>query len=129
MFWRIHHSVGDGLGLMFAFAPLLGCECGDFMSKVPLPSALLPPGVRKYDSAGELAPARANKCCQACSPMSFLRGAAVSLLTKHDSELKINAPLAKRTPFLRFNGQRVYRRFPPVPMVLYLKPRHGTNAL
>lgn len=38
------------------------------------------------------------------------------LTIKHDDELSINAALEDRDPILPFNGNRVYARFPVVPM-------------
>merc|ERR1712048_194683 len=46
----------------------------------------------------------------------FCKGLALPLLAKHDSELVINTPLAKRTPFVVFNGNRGFTRLPAVSM-------------
>ena len=45
----------------------------------------------------------------------------------HDTELSINEPLQKRTPFLPFSGKRQLTRFPVVPLSLIKKARenHG----
>lgn len=116
MFVRIHHTVGDGLGLLFALSPIMGCEGDNPLAKIPLPNALLPASARKPPSGQADAKGKQGSCSGGCGICSFVRGAAVSLLAKADAELSINAKLKDRTPFLPFNGQRVFSRFPSVPM-------------
>jgi len=130
IWFQVHHSVGDGLGLVFAFIPMLRCEEHgvrvDPFSKIPLPAALLPKSARKPGGGGGVTPGgqpareasssgEAGGGCLARIKY-FFKGMLISLLCKHDAELCINAPLGERTPFLRFNARRVYTRFPPVPM-------------
>mmetsp|Transcript_65607 Transcript_65607/g.203263 ORF Transcript_65607/g.203263 Transcript_65607/m.203263 type:complete len:436 (+) Transcript_65607:3-1310(+) len=127
--FRIHHAVGDGLGLLFAFAPTMGCEGGDPLAKVPLPSALLPRSARRRSPGG-----RPASRCGLRGVLSglrlLLRGALLPLTARPDSELCLNAPLAERTPFLPFNGRRAYTRFPPVSMagVKAVSQRHGCSV-
>lgn len=115
---QVHHSVGDGLGLIFAFFPMLRCEENgervDPFSKIPLPGALLPKSKRKPGGAGAGAGEPGASCLT--SAKYFFKGMFISVTCKHDADLCINAPLSERTPFLKFNARRVYTRFPPVPM-------------
>lgn len=122
---RVHHSIGDGLGLLFALSPLCGCEGDDPLGKIPLPAALLP-GKRpkqpaKAKEPGAPKPKPKPGCCQKTG--HFSKGFGVSALTRADSELSINPPLADRTPLLRFNRSRAVARFPPVDMSLVKRVR------
>lgn len=129
MFWQLHHSIGDGLGLLFAFSPMLDCEGGDVLSKIPLPAALLPKEKRKPEQVPQepeaVSPRAGPRSCWSrvldFPVLRFMQGALVPVLLKHDSELALNAPLAQRTPYLRFNGHRVYTRFPPADMSVVKK--------
>lgn len=116
--FRCHHSIGDGLGLLFAMSPLLGCQDGDPMSKVPLPNSMLPASARKSptaaDASNKVSRPRAGDCC--ASACAFCSGAMVPLTVKSDSDLVLNAALKDRVPFLKFNKQRVYTRLPPISM-------------
>eukprot|EP00418_Pyrodinium_bahamense_P010913 CAMPEP_0179111108 /NCGR_PEP_ID=MMETSP0796-20121207/51882_1 /TAXON_ID=73915 /ORGANISM="Pyrodinium bahamense, Strain pbaha01" /LENGTH=447 /DNA_ID=CAMNT_0020809253 /DNA_START=10 /DNA_END=1350 /DNA_ORIENTATION=- len=113
IFGRLHHCIGDGIGLLFAMSPMIDCAGEDPISKIPLPAALLPKEFqnRKPKAAGS---GEKPGCCK--SATMFTKGFALPLLAKHDSELAINLPLASRTPFLVYNGNRVYTRFPAIPM-------------
>lgn len=121
---RMHHSIGDGLATLFAFSPMMGCEGGDPLAKIPLPGPLLPASVRRKQQQQQRqqkqqAPAAsppAKGCCGSCGVGSFFRGLAAPLVARHDSELSINMPLQERTPFIRFNRRRVCARFPAVSM-------------
>merc|ERR1740139_889284 len=37
---KIHHCLTDGLGMLFAFLPMLSCKSGAMLDKIPLPKAL-----------------------------------------------------------------------------------------
>jgi len=133
LFWQLHHSIGDGLSLLFAFSPMMGCAGGDPLAKIPLPSALLPPEKRKAAAGargggGGGKPAQARGCCRA--PCAFVRGALTPALVKHDTELRINPPVAQRSPFLPFNGRRAFTRFPRVKMdtVKSIKDQHSCSV-
>lgn len=113
MLVRMHHVIGDGLGIIFASAPMLDAGPGvDPLSTIPLPAALLPPSSRKPSTKTE-AQEKPGCCKESCM---FMKGLAVPVTVKPDSELCINEPLATRTPFLVYNSNRVYTRFPAVPM-------------
>lgn len=124
MLFRLHHSISDGLGLLFAFSPLLGCEGGvDALSKIPLPKIMLPESVRNQapespiHSASSKSPGGCRKFCNdVCSIFGFCRGASVVLTARQDTETVLSPPIATRSPFLPFNGKRVYTRLPPIPM-------------
>jgi len=130
-FWfRAHHTMGDGLSMLFAVCPMLGCKDGaDPLSKIPLPGPLLPPSARKQQAPPPPA-AKPKSCCGSCGVGSFLRGVAAPLVAKHDAELSINPPLDQRTPFLRFNRQRACFRFPAVSMstVSAARKRHDCSV-
>jgi len=118
---RIHHSIGDGLGLLFAMSPMCGCEGGDPLGKIPLPAALLPGRPKQQAREAVDTPKTKPGCCQKAS--HFARGFGVAALAKPDSELSINPPLPERTPFLKFNRNRILVRFPPVDMSLVKQVR------
>ncbi|CAE8649656.1 unnamed protein product [Polarella glacialis] len=136
--FRLHHSIGDGLGLLFAFSPQIGCEGGDLLSKIPLPKVMLPPSQQNMapslsssSSPASVTGRALGNPCSCCSAVcAFCRGCSVVLTAQHDSELLLNAPLEERTPFIRFNGQRVHSRFPPVPMssVKAVCKKHGCTV-
>lgn len=128
MFVRIHHVLGDGLGLLFAISPMLDCGAGvDPLKTIALPAVLLPKSSRPEASTRAPATARQGCCASACM---LARGFTGPLVVKPDSELRINAPLADRTPFLKFNGNRVYTRFPAVPLsaVKAVKEKHACTV-
>jgi len=80
-----------------------------------LPNALLPPERRKAAaSGGGGGSGQAGGCCH--TPCAFMKGALTPALVKHDTELRINAPIAQRSPFVHFNGRRTFTRFAPVKM-------------
>lgn len=116
--FRLHHSISDGLGLILAFSPFLGCEGGDVLTKIPLPPAVLPPSYQKKSKGSSASKSSKSSCvASVCSSLAMcMRGACSVLSATHDSELKINAPLEDRTPFVVFNGQRVYTRLPAIPI-------------
>lgn len=134
--FRIHHAIGDGLGLLFAFAPTMGCEDGSSpLSKVPLPAALLPKSVRPPPKPASAAEAKPRRRCRGLlglfgSLRLFVRGVLMPLTAKADSECCLNPPLAERTPFLPFNGRRTFTRFPSVPMdsVKAVTVRYGCSV-
>lgn len=132
MLFNCHHALGDGLGLLFAMSPLLGVEGGNPLSSVPLPPAMLPPSVRKAkEGAKPKAASGGGGMCSLCSACCyFLKGAMSPLVLKHDSELSINAALEDRTPNLPYNGNRVYARFPRVPMsaVKAVRSKHDCSV-
>merc|ERR1711871_1232470 len=37
---RVHHSISDGMGLLFAYLPTMAVEGNDPLSKIPLPGLL-----------------------------------------------------------------------------------------
>lgn len=127
--FRMHHSIGDGLGLLFAMSPMFGCEGGDMLSKVPLPPALLPPWARQAETAAAAPKPKPRRGCGE-GIRKFGRGLGVALLAKPDSELSINPPLSERTPYIKFNGNRALARFPPVEMSLVHQARkkHGCSV-
>lgn len=132
--FNAHHAIGDGLGILFAFAPLMGVESGNPLAHIPLPTTILPPSAQKLRRAASKAVLNDWKVATEPkrglfarllmllhgwfikSVRSFLRGAFTPLLIKPDSELSINMPLAKRDPLLPFSGSRTYARFPAVSM-------------
>lgn len=120
---QIHHSVGDGIGLLFAFAPMLRCASGDPLDNIPLPSRLLPPSKRKPEDgqAGSL---------KSGGIRAFFRGMLVAALAKADTELSINPPLKDREPFLRFNGNRKYQRFRAMPLqkIKEIRVKHACSV-
>lgn len=128
-FWQSHHAIGDGLSLLFAASPMLGVEGGDFLGKIPLPNALLP---KERQSKSESSGGDSESCCcrYAKMPFRFLKGVFLPGLLKHDAELRINSPLADRMPFLKYNGNRVYTRFPKVSMskAKLIKERHQCSV-
>eukprot|EP00931_Biecheleriopsis_adriatica_P044253 TRINITY_DN25296_c0_g1_i1.p1 TRINITY_DN25296_c0_g1~~TRINITY_DN25296_c0_g1_i1.p1 ORF type:complete len:475 (+),score=84.62 TRINITY_DN25296_c0_g1_i1:119-1543(+) len=125
-----HHSLGDGLGMLFALSPLMGVDGGNPLSKVPLPSVLLPPSARRAPTTSEASPGGANVQARSrkggglfgCIASAvkglknFFRGALISVVTNYDSELSINEPYSKRKPILQYSGKRAFTRFPPVSM-------------
>jgi hypothetical protein len=126
---NVHHSIGDGLGLLFTFSPMLGVEGGgNSLATVPLPNALLPPSARaaKANLDGQKPKKTSSTSCFR-SIGNFCRGVCSPLTTKYDTELSINEPWSKRKPNLPYNGQRKFTRFPPVPMtaVKAVQTRHG----
>mmetsp|Transcript_11553 Transcript_11553/g.30891 ORF Transcript_11553/g.30891 Transcript_11553/m.30891 type:complete len:466 (+) Transcript_11553:96-1493(+) len=125
---NVHHCVGDGIGMLFAMSPLIGVKGGDAMSMVPLPRKVLPPAMRKKMPNATKKPTEPKKSCFAGFKL-FFKGCFVSLLSKHDAELTINPPLAKRTPFLPFSGKRVYTRLTSIPMssIQAVRARHGCS--
>jgi len=135
LWMRVHHAVGDGLGLVFAMSPLLGCEDGDFISKVPLPRVMLPPSYQKTvkapadTSSSKGKSAVPQKSCSCCgSAGSYLKGLSISAKAAHDSELSINATLEERQPYLKFNGRRHFQPFPVVSMELVSASRRVHDA-
>jgi len=129
MFAQIHHSIGDGLSLLFAFTPMISCEGGDPLSKVPLPNALLPPERRKVaPKEAKASSGSKGGCCKA--PCDFLHGALTPVLIKYDSEFSLNYPLSERIPFVAYNGSRRFTRFPMVSMsiVKRIKEKHHCSV-
>ena len=131
-----HHALGDGLGMLFAMSPMLGVEGGNPLSTVPLPNIVLPPFARKPAAQqSERNPARSSRC-NACGCVvnafksigKFCKGFFVMPLSGHDTEISINEPLEKRTPFLPFSGKRQLTRFPVVPLTLIKKARDNHNC-
>jgi len=190
---HIHHSIGDGLGLLFALSPMIGVEGGNPLATVPLPNSVLPPSVRNAKRVAKAAAVTKEEtdrasCCEedkslfdpgltnaasdaeqaangqaqadavqatqtasandeatsapqrksmlsrldmgmTSSIRSYMRGAFTPLATGYDSELTINEPLSKRKPYLPFNGNRAFTRFPPVPMaaVKAVREKYGCS--
>lgn len=129
---RIHHVISDGLGLLFAFLPTLGSDHEDILSKIPLPSALLGRSGRSAELPDEKKVARTKSTTGCLSRIlsgikMFFRAALSIIVVKADSELKINPVLSGRTPFVPFNGNRIYTRLPPVSMriVKAVREKHG----
>jgi len=138
---RIHHVISDGLGLLFAFAPMLECEGGDVLSKIPLPGLLLGRSSGEKRSAEEAGPSSRQKRTPFAAIESFLYGILMSMimfcrgvlsliLLRADSEIKMNPPLAQRTPYLPFTGRQYYTRMPSVPMsaVGAVRKKHGCTV-
>lgn len=131
---NLHHSISDGLGLLFAFSPMIGVEGGNALATVPLPNTLLPPSARRAPKTPQK-PVKMDTTWTAflrrmlSAVVSFIRGALGPVVLSHDTELRVNEPIAKRTPFLPFSGHRTYTRFPPVPMaaVTAVQERHGCS--
>jgi len=135
MVFRFHHSIGDGLGLLFAFLPLLKCEGSDVLDQIPLPARLK--GKRDENETGR----RSNCgktvfkmiCCALCtlcrSIVMLMKGLLSVLLIKKDSELRMNGPPGERTPYLAFSGRHMYTRMPPVPLsaLKAVKNRHNCS--
>lgn len=120
--FNMHHALGDGLGLLLAFGTtLLSVESGKSpLAHIPMPPALLPTSVRATlpkKTSSSSSKLEGSGCMGGCvgAVRDFTRGFLAALI-KPDDELKINAPLAERTPFLPFNGSRVLTRFPPISM-------------
>jgi len=145
---RVHHALSDGLGLLFAFLPLLECEDGEVLSKIPLPAALLgkrvkpPPrkpastpgggggGASSSPTGSGSAVARQRPSCLAtlCGGLKmFFRGVMSILAVKDDTELKFNAPVSERRPFLPYSGRHVFTRMPSVPTasIKAVRAAHG----
>eukprot|EP00931_Biecheleriopsis_adriatica_P117833 TRINITY_DN93315_c0_g1_i1.p1 TRINITY_DN93315_c0_g1~~TRINITY_DN93315_c0_g1_i1.p1 ORF type:complete len:486 (+),score=102.79 TRINITY_DN93315_c0_g1_i1:21-1478(+) len=115
MWCTMHHTVADGLGLIIALAPMLSCAKGDVLSNIPLPAVLLPPSARKPAAEAQQAKTMPSEgCCASCC--LCLKGAFTAPSAVHDSELCFNEPLQQRSPFLKYNGSRIYMRLPPVSM-------------
>mmetsp|Transcript_34159 Transcript_34159/g.72672 ORF Transcript_34159/g.72672 Transcript_34159/m.72672 type:complete len:471 (-) Transcript_34159:35-1447(-) len=123
---RIHHVISDGLGLLFAFLPMVKCEEGDVLSKIPLPAILLGSHAaqRPVRRAAAAPPTSLWKklCCPALAVCNCLRGVLLFfqgilsiLALKHDSTLDCNLPLADRKPYMVFNDQQRYVRMPSIP--------------
>lgn len=117
---KVAHSLSDGLGLLFAFLPLMECEDGEVLSKIPLPGVLLgeagkkaPSGKKKADGSISKKPGLLSRLFNGVK--LFVQGILVVLVTPQDSELKINPPLKERLPFLPFSGRHVFTRMPAVP--------------
>jgi len=136
LWMRLHHSVGDGLGLLFAMSPLLGCEDEDVISKIPLPRIFLPPSYQKREKAPadpscslQSKPRVPRKSCSCCGNAgSYMQGLTISAKAVHDSELSINAPLKERQPYLKYNGRRHFQPFPVVSMDLVAAARRAHDA-
>jgi len=127
---HLHHSLGDGLGLLFALSPLMGVEGGNPLSTVPLPSIVLPAYARKQKAANPQTPKKKGGWCSCCCSVfgairNFVRGFLVMLLSGQDSELALNEPLTKRASRLKFSGQRVLTRLPKVSLDLVKKAREN----
>lgn len=133
-----HHSLGDGLGMLFAMSPLLGVPGGNPLATVPLPRVMLPEFARPPPGESPESPKTPLVRKSRCNPFSclwgafkgigsFFRGFFLMGLVGHDTELSINEPLQKRSPFLPFSGKRQLTRFPIVPLSLIKKARenHG----
>jgi len=122
MLFRIHHSIGDGIGLLFAFLPILKSESSNILDEIPLPSRLKGKsdkkeiGSRRDTNGGVF-----KKLCRLLpdlfrSTIMFFKGFLSVLVVKQDSELMMNAPVKQRSPFLPFSGRHVFTRMPPVPL-------------
>eukprot|EP00928_Gymnodinium_smaydae_P098870 TRINITY_DN9297_c0_g1_i1.p1 TRINITY_DN9297_c0_g1~~TRINITY_DN9297_c0_g1_i1.p1 ORF type:complete len:499 (+),score=98.25 TRINITY_DN9297_c0_g1_i1:88-1584(+) len=158
---RVHHVISDGLGMLFAFMPMMTCQEGRVADHIPLPKSLL--GKAKSSSGGNRSgnaarvndapseplnggsgqgsgegsrgsPRRRGLLATLCLPLraltGCLRGIFSLLVVKQDSELKMNAPLAQRKPFLPFSGRHRWTRMKPVPMSLIkaVRERHGCTV-
>jgi diacylglycerol O-acyltransferase / wax synthase len=119
---RIHHVISDGLGLLFAFLPIMEVQKGEVLDTIPLPSLL----TGKKSTSKQPVQARVGflaRCFRLLLAMpgaliAALRGALTLLVVKPDAEIKINPPVKDRKPFLGFSGRHVFTRMPPIPMEL-----------
>lgn len=134
---RVHHVISDGLGLLFAFLPVMECDVGNVLDTIPLPSNLKGQSAKSVTRRRGEMPRRSflGKMCDLlhgsfANTRMFLRGVLSLLIVKADSEIKINTPIAQRTPFLPFSGRHVYTPMPPVPMdrVKALRAKHGCTV-
>lgn len=132
MVFRVHHVISDGLGLLFSFLPALeNDEVADIRDKIPLPAILLGKPGRGADrgSGGWFS------CCKFfCRVLGNLKrcfGGFLALVTaSHSSEIKINAPISARKPFLPFSGRHTFTRMPVTPMsiVKAVSNKHGCTV-
>jgi len=72
---RIHHTISDGLGLLFSFLPLMEVEGGDPLSKIPLPGLLTG---RKSQASNEQ---KLKKTGSSKTPFSTISGSVAGVLT------------------------------------------------
>lgn len=128
---RVHHTISDGLGLLFAFLPLMNVEGGDPLSKIPLPGMLTGrkgnASIKKEKKAGFPNPLRVVSGMFGSVRMCF-RGIMSLLIMKADSEIKMNPSLAQRTPYLKYAGHHVFTRMPSVPMSAVKAVREKHNC-
>lgn len=137
---RVHHIIGDGIGLLYAFAPTLCTQSGEsVLATVPLPSIFLPPEIREEHEAkqrersGGSTPGRAQEprpgvvksMCQRI--WRFIQGAIVPLTMGYDAALKLNEPLERRKPLI-CSGNRSYIKIPPIDVGLIKKAGHFLGA-
>eukprot|EP00928_Gymnodinium_smaydae_P038211 TRINITY_DN26399_c0_g1_i1.p1 TRINITY_DN26399_c0_g1~~TRINITY_DN26399_c0_g1_i1.p1 ORF type:complete len:493 (-),score=41.99 TRINITY_DN26399_c0_g1_i1:93-1397(-) len=133
VFCRLHHSIGDGLGLLFAMGPLMSRadgQSGNPLSTLPLPSAMMPKSLRQ-SNAQEVKPSQdAGGGCGCRSVCTFFKGALLPVTLGPDDHVALNPPLEDRTPHLPFNGKRHYYRLPPVPLatVKKVRERYGCSV-
>mmetsp|Transcript_58717 Transcript_58717/g.139917 ORF Transcript_58717/g.139917 Transcript_58717/m.139917 type:complete len:484 (+) Transcript_58717:118-1569(+) len=133
---RIHHAISDGLGLLFAFFPMMQCAKGDIRDYIPLPAALLGKSKASTSSSSSSRPTQEVQSRPGCLARfcSFLcngprrvaaccRGIFSLLVVPVDSSIKINAPLEQRQPFLPYSGRHTFTRMTPVPMTLIKEVR------
>lgn len=131
MICRIHHCISDGLGLLFAFLPLMGCKDGDVLTKIPLPAMLLgkaAPPRKVSDSKPKIAHRKDNAIVSCMKGVKmFLKGVFSILIMKDDDEFKMNAPKSERRPFLQYSGKRAFVRMPCVPTatIKAVRAAHG----
>merc|ERR1719277_327228 len=59
----------------------------------------------------------------------FFRGVMAVLAVKDDAELKMNAPVRERRPFLPYSGRHVFTRMPSVPTssIKAVRAAHGCS--
>eukprot|EP00929_Paragymnodinium_shiwhaense_P065669 TRINITY_DN32901_c0_g2_i1.p1 TRINITY_DN32901_c0_g2~~TRINITY_DN32901_c0_g2_i1.p1 ORF type:complete len:525 (+),score=58.43 TRINITY_DN32901_c0_g2_i1:180-1754(+) len=138
IFFRLHHCISDGMGLLFGFSPIMGCKDGrDPLLTIPMPGTMLPPAQQAMKAEQDKAKGKKKTqeggacrklCSYCCAPCVFCKGCCVALTATHDSELAINPALDKRTPYILFNGQRVFKAFPPISMDIVKEITHKTGT-
>jgi len=130
MILKIHHCLSDGLGILFAFLPMLNLASGgNVLDSIPLPAALK--GAMKQKDPAE-APVekmtseerRLGCCRRRCRNNSqFWKGACSALTMGYDSDLKVNPPQNERKPFLPYSGRHVFTKMPATPTSLIKQVR------
>lgn len=142
---RVHHTISDGMGLLFAYLPTMAVEGNDPLSKIPLPGMLTgrksSPNLASSKSSPMLAAEKPKDkpktgllrmvltCLRGCvsGPIAFLRGVLSLLIMKSDSALKMNG---QRPKYLPYGGSHVYTRMPSVSMdaVRRVRAKHSCTV-
>jgi len=122
---RLHHSIGDGLGMIIATLPLFEIEGGgDILDKLPLPAILKGRKPAVTPTATGEGFLRRICCGFGRSVTAFVRGCLMLVVVTPDTELKINTPLVERTPFLQCSGSSVYTRLKTASLAEINTVRH-----